>query len=300
MILSNQDLNILCQTAINAANKAGKLISSYADKNIAVNNKKGADSLASQVVTEVDVKAQNIILKILAPTLIEYDLALLTEESPDDKSRLEKDYFWCIDPMDGTLAFTEKTPGYAVSIGLVSKSGEPQIGVVFDPITGILYHAIKGQGAFKNQKSWDPVSNLTNSPTFNLFIDRSFIQYKNYQNILSEIKELLPEFGFKTLQIEKLAGAVLNACWVLDKAPGCYFKIPKPQTGGGSLWDFAATTCIFNEVGAYARSLDNSPLDLNRNDSTFMNHKGVLYASNKIIAAKVKEILVKYPYEKGK
>jgi len=124
MNLTSTNLSNLCKTAIEAAKQAGRLINSYTNKNITVQNKEAADSLASQVVTEVDVKAQDIILGVLSPTLEKYDLALLTEESVDDKSRFEKDYFWCIDPMDGTLAFTEKTPGYAVSVALVSKNGE--------------------------------------------------------------------------------------------------------------------------------------------------------------------------------
>lgn len=293
MKLSNSDLNILCEIAIEAARKAGQLISSYTNKDVTVNNKEAADSLASQVVTEVDIKAQDCILELLNPTLHQYNLALLTEESTDDKSRFEKDFFWCIDPMDGTLAFTEKTPGYAVSIGLVKKSGEPQIGVVFDPVTQTLYHAIKGQGAFKNEKTWVLNSNYSRSNVFNLFIDRSFRSHKHCDKILTEIENLLPEFGQHTLNIEELAGAVLNACWVVDKAPGCYFKIPKPQTGGGSLWDFAASACIVDEAKAYCKSMDDTALDLNRSDSSFMNHKGALYASNQEIAKKIKEVLIK-------
>lgn len=287
MQLTTSDLNNLCQSAISAAKKAGHLISEYADKNVTVHNKKGADSLASQVVTEVDVKAQNVILEILKPTLSQFDLALLTEESIDDKSRFEKDYFWCIDPMDGTLAFTEKTPGYAVSIALVSKTGESQLGVVFNPVTKTLYHAIKGQGAFKNEKQWSPDLSIGNKSTFSLYIDRSFVGHKSYNSIISGIENLLPQFGLHELKIEKFAGAVLNACWVLDNAPGCYFKIPKPQSGGGSLWDFAATACIINEAGAYGKSMDGSPLDLNRKDSTYMNHKGVLFANSKEVFDKL-------------
>ena len=52
-----------------------------------------------------------------------YDLALLTEELEDDGSRHVKDYFWCIDPIDGTLPFTQKKPGYGVSIALVARDG---------------------------------------------------------------------------------------------------------------------------------------------------------------------------------
>lgn len=81
MILTNKDLLTLCNTAILAAKQAGKFIAENANKNIAIQNKTGADSLASQVVTEVDFKAQEIILKTLAKSILDYDLALLTEES---------------------------------------------------------------------------------------------------------------------------------------------------------------------------------------------------------------------------
>nr|WP_319512348.1 inositol monophosphatase family protein [uncultured Draconibacterium sp.] len=293
MRLTSNNLLALSQLAIEAAQKAGSLISEYSTKDVAVNNKEAADSLASQVVTEVDVKAQNTILEVLSPSISEYDLALLTEESVDDKSRFAKDYFWCIDPMDGTLAFTEKTPGYAVSIALVSKSGEPVVGVVFDPTTQQLYHAIKNQGAFKNNKSWQPDLQLEGKRTFTLHIDRTFLRYEPFDEFIFALEEKLQELNFNKLQLQKKAGAVLNAIWSLDQAPGCYFKLPKPTPGGGSIWDFAATACIFNEIGAPASSFDGTPLDLNRCDSTFMNHRGVLYAGNAEIADTIRSVLKK-------
>jgi len=290
MHLTTNALLALSQLAIEAAKKAGALISEYSTKDVEVKNKEAADSLAAQVVTEVDVKAQNTILEVLSPSLTTYDLALLTEESVDDKSRFEKDYFWCIDPMDGTLAFTEKTPGYAVSIALVSKTGEPLIGVVFDPVTQNLYYAVKGQGAFKNHKSWQPDLQLEGKSTFTLHMDRTFPKYEHYDEFITSLEDQLQELSINELQLQKLAGGVLNAIWSLDQAPGCYFKLPKPTPGGGSLWDFAATACIFNELGAPASSFDGTALDLNRSDSTFMNHRGVLYASNPIIANIIREL----------
>lgn len=287
MILTNKDLQSLCKIAIDAAKQAGKFISENANKNIAVQNKTGADSLASQVVTEIDIKAQEIILKALEKSISDYDLALLTEESVDDKSRFEKDYFWCIDPMDGTLAFTEKTPGYAVSIGLVSKSGESLIGVVFDPSTEILYHAIKGQGAFRNEKPWQPNLSLRNQSSFTLQMDRTFLKHKLYKPFIEELKAILKEFEIAELKIQKQAGAVLNACWILDEAPGCYFKLPKAQAGGGSIWDFAATSCIVKETGAFITDLNGSPIQLNRPETTFMNKNGVLFASHLEIQEKI-------------
>ena len=291
MLLTTNDLLPLSQLAIDAAQKAGALISEYSTKEVAVNNKEAADSLASQVVTEVDVKAQNTIMEVLSPSLSKFDLALLTEESVDDKSRFEKDYFWCIDPMDGTLAFTEKTPGYAVSIALVSKSGEPVIGVVFDPLTNNLYYAVKGQGAFKNHKSWQPDLELKGKKTFTLHMDRTFLKYEHFDEFILSLEDKLQELKINELQLQKQAGAVLNAIWTLEQAPGCYFKLPKPTPGGGSLWDFAATACIFNELGAPATSFDGTLLDLNRSDSSFMNHRGVLYAGNKAISDTIRSLL---------
>ena len=56
-------------------------------------------------------------------------------------------------------------------------------------------------------------------------------------------------------------------------------KRPKQEKGGGSIWDFAATACIYGELGLPATNFEGGPLDLNRKDGTFMNHEGVFYAN---------------------
>lgn len=268
------ELDQLCKIAIEAALKAGHTISENRDRKLDIKNKAGADSLAAQVVTEVDLLSQDIILKHILPTCKEFDLALLTEESADDKSRFEKDYFWCIDPMDGTLPFIKSSPGFSVSIALVSKSGEPLIGVVFDPVKKTLYHAIKGQGAFRNNEKWRPETGGRNKG-ITLVIDPGFSKHKWFNATLESFKST-----YKKIQLIELGGAVMNACWVLENQPAVYFKFPKKEQGGGSLWDFAATACIFNETNAIVCDFFGNPLDLNRTDSSFMNHKGVIYASN--------------------
>jgi len=105
------------------------------------------------LVTEVDHLSQEIILKILLPSCEIYNLAFLSEECPDNGERLHKEAF----PLDGTLPFVEGVPGYSVSIGLVSRAGEPIIGVVFDPLTQTLFHAIKGKGVWKDNQPLKPI-----------------------------------------------------------------------------------------------------------------------------------------------
>ena len=72
---------------------------------------------------------------------------------------------------------------------------------------------------------------------------------------------------------------------VLEHAAACYIKLPKPEDGGGSIWDFAATACIVREAGAWVSNIHGAELDLNRRDSTFMNHQGVVFASSEQLAS---------------
>jgi 3'(2'), 5'-bisphosphate nucleotidase/myo-inositol-1(or 4)-monophosphatase len=285
MKLDNDDFVFLCQQAIIAARQAGRVISSMSDQPVEVEAKKGGASLASQVVTQVDRLAQETILEILLPTCQRFDLALLTEETPDDLQRLEKDYFWCIDPLDGTLSFIESTPGYAVSIALVARDGTSYIGVVYDPIEHTLYHAIKGEGVFKNNTQWLPQSR-PNQPLTVIF-DPNFKLHEHYSTIITKLKTLAVESGYQGFKSIFYGGSVMNACLVLENTPACYFKLPKPEKGGGCLWDYAATVCIFHEMGAIASDMYGKAIELNRPDSTFLNHKGVLFTTDKDIAKKM-------------
>jgi len=291
MQLTLDDLTLLSQQAIFAAKQAGALITQRAQRPLSVQKKKGGDQLASQVVTEVDYLSQALILDTLLPTCTTYDLALLTEESTDDKQRLKKDYFWCIDPLDGTLPFIESTSGYAVSIALVSRSGIPQIGVVYDPVKQTLYSAVKEQGAFRNGQPWAlPSPGVTTEKSLTLVCDRSLAQQPNYPNIIETLEQMASQQGLAGVHAIDRGGAAMNACWVIENHPACYFKFPKPQDGGGSLWDFAATACLFHELGAIACDFHGQPLDLNRADSTFMNHRGAIFATDSLLVEPIRAL----------
>ena len=282
------NLKELTKQAVQAAREAGELIRSYQDREVEVLHKEGGDTYASQVVTEVDRKAQDSILRVLGPSCEEYDLAVLTEENEDDGSRFERECFWCIDPMDGTLPFIQREPGYSVSIGLVAKDGSPQIGVVYDPVRDVLWQATKGQGVRRNGEPWT-LDSTANELTFTY--DRSFTDRPEREFVLRELEGYAQSLGLKKLVAAQFGGAVINACHALENAPGCHFKFAKPQEGGGSLWDYAATACLFEEAGAVVSDVHGEPLDLNRPDSTFMNHRGAVYATDEELAQCIRQIL---------
>ncbi|CAA6677818.1 Inositol-1-monophosphatase (EC [Lentimonas sp. CC4] len=286
MRLCETDLMTLAGIAVTAVQEAGALIQDYAQRDVLVRYKAGGENLASQVVTEVDELSQSVILKHLLPTCVAYDLALLSEEQPDDGSRLEKMAFWCIDPLDGTLPFTESIPGYAVSIALVARDGSPLIGVVYDPTTGTQYQALSGLGVLRNGATWQ-LEARPDSAALQLIADRSLPKQPQFDAAMEQLRSIATACSNGDLETNLTGGAVMNALWVLERAPGCYFKFPKPQQGGGSLWDYAATACIYRELGAWCSDCSGRPLDLNRADSTFMNHNGVLYASDREMGAEL-------------
>jgi fructose-1,6-bisphosphatase/inositol monophosphatase family enzyme len=264
----------LKQTAIEAALATGRIIRSYMDQEIHVEKKDGGSNYASQVVTQVDKECEKEILSHLLPTCKTHNLALLTEETDDDGSRFEKDYFWCVDPIDGTLAFILKEPWFSVSIALVSRQGEPVIGVVYDPSTDTMYHGAKGHGVYRNDTPWeipepnDYLTYLTDKP-----IDQT-PDPEALQLLLDAKVDALNLSGIRVIQG---GGSVLNAIRVLEHPPACMIKHPKKAVGGGSIWDFASTACLFQELGFRATNFEGGPLDLNRKDSTFMHHEGVYY-----------------------
>ena len=201
---------------------------------------------------------------------------MLSEELIDDSSRFKKDFFWCIDPLDGTLPFTEQVEGYSVAIALVSRDGTPVLGVIYNPRKGDLYTCIKGEGAFKNGV---PISVEPSKEKFTFITDRSFTKLSMYDEFVVKLEEKAKSKGLRQFQIIAHGGASMNAIWVLENAPGAYIKLPKKQLGGGGIWDFAASACLFNELNLRATNFEGDNLDLNRKGSSFMNHEGVWFES---------------------
>ncbi|MEP6388978.1 MAG: inositol monophosphatase family protein [Halioglobus sp.] len=280
-------LQSLCDVAIQAAREAGQFIQGIDRSTLQSGFKEAGSSAASQVVTEVDTASEAIIREHLQATLEQWDIAFVGEESVQDSpgvtpERLVKPYHWCVDPLDGTLPFIENGSGYAVSIALVERSGVPLIGVVYDPVSATLMHAIKGQGAYREHV---PITYATSAPTsLVVFADASFKTHARYADMLDALNECAQDLVLEGVEIVYGSGAVKNACQVLDHPAACYAKLPKPEEGGGSIWDFAATACIVEEAGGWVSDVHGLPLALNCQGTTFMNAQGVVYASSERIA----------------
>lgn len=267
----------LCQVAKEAAVSAGLHIQSQFDQHYLKQHKEGGDSLASQVVTAVDIKAQEIILKVLQESMETFDLGLLTEELTDNHSRTRKDYFWCIDPLDGTLPFTERRTGYAVSIALITREGDPVIGVVYIPDLEECYTAVKGDGVYLNDQKF--IRKTATDDTVHVYMDISFKSEPYYDFVKAQLPRLVKQKALR-LAYHYDYGGVRNALGVMSSGRGVYFKFPKNRKGCGSIWDYAATRLFFEEMALCVSSTHGEWLNLNNPHTTFMNEVGILYATD--------------------
>lgn len=130
------------ENAVAAAREAGAAIRGFYKDQYTVKDK-GEDN----PLTDADLASDQILasrLKNLIP-----DSGWLSEETTDDPIRLQREYAWIVDPLDGTKEFTLGIPEFVVSIGLVHR-GAPLLGVLYNPITDEMFAGIVGEGATLN------------------------------------------------------------------------------------------------------------------------------------------------------
>lgn len=132
----------LLDVAINASVRAGKLIMDvYNSEDFQVNLKSDSTPL-----TLADRKAhqeiKDALIKTRIPVLSEEGRNILFEE------RKGWEFFWMVDPLDGTKEFIKRNGEFTVNIALIC-NGYPDLGVVYVPVHGVLYFALKNFGAFK-------------------------------------------------------------------------------------------------------------------------------------------------------
>ena len=165
---------------------------------------------------------------------------------------------------------------------------------MYDPSRQVLLHAIAGQGSYRDLTPFSQIKHTSKSLV--VYADASFKTHTKHESAVIAVERCAKTLSLDDVTFVYGGGAVKNACQVLDSSQACYLKLPKKEDGGGSIWDYAATVCIAQEAGGWASNLYGQPLALNRRDSTFMNHEGVIFASNNQIADCLIDMLAEHPH----
>lgn len=221
----------------------------------------------SEPVTIADKTASRMIVEGIAAAFPAD--AILSEEEPDDtERRLATERVWIIDPLDGTQGFTEKKGDFAVQIGLAI-GGEPQLGVVFQPIGGSMFFAVKGGGTFLSENGSGAeqlaVSGKTEFREMILAVSRSHRSPK--------MSRVFEHFGFAD---EFRHGSVgLKVGFLARRMADIYLHL-SPYT---KFWDTAAPQIILEEAGGSLTDIFGEKIDYAARD--VRNHNGV-FASNAV------------------
>ncbi|EAR08991.1 inositol monophosphatase family protein [Reinekea blandensis] len=278
-----------CRQALEAALNAAEQQFVQVDRQaLTIHRKRGGESEASQVVTDLDIAIEKSIYQALQPVSDELSLAWLGEESSDSledeshHSRLTASAFWCVDPLDGTLSFIEDGQGYSVAIALVAQDGTPLLGGVLHPPSG------------QRWLSWRlsaPTPAVTVKETLTFFTDTGFFKQPAFAPFMQQLTGFARQLGYSNVQMVSDRGAVMNAVGVLQSSHAFYLKLPKANRGGGALWDFAASAGLFAATGKPCSDAFGRPLPLNSAESLYLNRTGVVFASDPALHSALLEFI---------
>jgi len=214
-------------------------------------------------ITEADEIANALIVKGLREAFPAH--AILTEEEEDDQSRLENDYVWIIDPLDGTKEFISRNGEFTINIALTYK-GEPIVGVIMIPTKQELFFAEKGKGAFFEKEgkiSKIQVSKKNSIEEMSLMISRSHATEKELN--------LIKNNSFADV---KKAGSSLKGCLIAKGEADLYYRFGRTME-----WDICAMHMIIQEAGGRITDLDGNLLKYNKPQPEI---KGFIISNNQI------------------
>ena len=250
------------KTAVELARAAGAAILDLYEGPINVEQKTSADDI--EPVTQADRTANELIVTGLKREFP--DDGILAEESIDTKRRLAKSRVWMVDPLDGTNGFIDGNGDFAVQIGL-TEEGQVVLGVVYQPLTGTLYRAVRGEGTWLERPQFEPervhVSDKTDPSSMRLAASRSHRSPR--------MNKVVERFGFRE---EVQRGSVgIKIGLLVEQQCDLYIHLSSRT----KQWDTCAPEVILTEAGGRLTDLFGYPLNYNVPD---VQNRNGLVASN--------------------
>jgi len=213
----------------------------------------------TDLVTQADRGSEEIILRKIEAAYPEHNI--LAEES--EGKRLESQFTWIIDPLDGTTNFVHGYPFYAVSIALF-KDELPLVAVVADVFHEQIYSAVLGEGAYRNEEKIF----VTETSTLEKALLATGFPYI-HNEIWQRNIELFREFTDRCQGVRRAGAAALDLCHVACGWLDGFWE------HGLQPWDSAAGILIVDEAGGKITQNDGSQFSIFHDNIVASN--GVLH-----------------------
>lgn len=219
-------------------------------------------------VTSADLAANDFILGQLKQTFGTENFAYLSEETEDSTDRLEHDWVWIVDPMDGTSDFIRRTNEFAVHIGL-SYRQRPVLGLVATPAQDRLFQGVLGNGAYMEDRDGTKQRiHVSDKIDLNKMVVVASRSHRNYQ--LESILQQLPKAA-------EIAVGSIGGKFAAIASGNADVYISVSGKSAPKDWDYCAPEIILTEAGGQLTHSDLSPLSYNNLE---LRQWGTIVASN--------------------
>lgn len=166
--------------------------------------------------------------------------------SYDERKKWE--YFWLIDPIDGTKEYIKKGNDYTINIALCIDNA-PIFSVVYAPARLELFSAEIGHGSYLNNKKLK--IKRTNNKCLKVVASKSHLN----SDTIKFIDSLRNAYDIEVLQF----GSSLKICKIAEGEADLY-----PRFGPTMEWDVCASDLILREAGGIILNLDNNEMKYNK------------------------------------
>ena len=268
---SGSELLPFLKAAINAAFKAGIEILEVYSRPVEVTLKDDRSPL-----TEADLRAHAAIVKVLSetgyPVLSEEGKALTVHE------RQQWDRYWLVDPLDGTKEFIKRNGEFTVNIALMERDSKPGgalgtsspiLGVLYVPVTDVLYFSWANGGAYKQEDAatfsgpdaYERAAMSHKLPLTQNTTTYTIVASRSHQS--PETAAFIAKKEQEHGKVELTAmGSALKICLVAEGKADVY-----PRYAPTMEWDTAAGHAIANEAGKELIDVTtDGPMRYNKNE----------------------------------
>ena len=223
-------MHAMVNIAVRAAREAGAIMMRHVNRLEAL---EVVDKGRNQFVSEVDRLAEEAIINVIHEYHPEH--SILAEESG---ARGEHEYQWIIDPLDGTTNYLHGFPVFAVSIA-VSRAGQLEHGVVYDPHRQEVFTASRGQGAQLDNRR----IRVSKRARLHQALVATGLPYRANKEYLDNYVEMLKAVINNNAGVRRAGSAALDLCYVAAGRVDGFWEL------GLKPWDIAAGALIIREAG---------------------------------------------------
>lgn len=190
-------------------------------------------------VTEMDVLSETMIREYLLGRYPED--AFYGEEGGQRGNQRGR---FIVDPIDGTTNFIHGIVPYTVSIAY-ELDGVIELGCVYCPLTGEVFTAMRGCGAYCGEERL----HISDEPLNMAVVGTSFAHRNKDHN--ARMLRLFPKLCPQVNDLRRLGSAAYDLCMVAAGRYGAFLEL------GLNLYDFAAGALMVQEAGGVVTAWDD-------------------------------------------